>query len=120
MKMITICTFFIILMSFISCESDRIVPASNIDKLIVTEDPLGLKGSPKMFTIMDKASIRHFTRKINHAKREMAEFRPFLKIEVCYLHKAKLVILCNRKRINVGGVTYKLDKNIEQLIIPAK
>jgi hypothetical protein len=113
MRMTIILIAFI---SLLSCKSNKIINTEGISKLTVIVDPLKVAGKAKEHCIIDKDSISQIVKKLNHAQKDLAKFRPTYRIEIEYLDNQKVIVLCNAKRINIGGITYKLDEDIEKVI----
>lgn len=113
MKMTIILIAFICLLS---CKSNKVINTEGISKLTIIVSPLDTTLKSKERYIINKDSISQIVRKLNQAQKDLAKFRPTYRIEIVYLDHQKIIILCNAKRLNIGGITYKLDEDIEKVI----
>lgn len=110
---------FIVLMvmTLFACNSKELINLDGIRNVVVIINPLEENGEKaKEILIEDKSRIQNIAKHLNRAHREFAIFRSTYRIEVNYANNRKTIILCNGQRINIEGITYKLDSDIEEIV----
>jgi len=112
-KYIIILTLF----SLFACKSNKLISTDDINNIIVTIDPLKINGKPKEVYINNKDNILFIINNLNSARKELAKFRPTYRLEINYINNKKIIVLCNAQRINIEGITYKLNSDIEKIIL---
>jgi hypothetical protein len=106
------------MLSFISlfgCNANKLINTEGIEKITIISNPLDAPNS-KEYCIMAKDSILLIVNKLNKAKKDLAKFRPTYRLEINYYSSKKIVALFNAQRMNIEGITYKLNSDIENIL----
>ncbi|BEG98040.1 hypothetical protein [Bacteroides sedimenti] len=97
-----------------SCKADNLIRNNNIAKLVLVE--LLDQNKEKQHAVNNRDSINSLVKTINSADKDPAVFITKYKIIIYYNDNVNDTVLCNSKRIKVDGITYKLDKNLKEII----
>ena len=109
--------FIIIVLSicFLACNSKNLINSKNVTKLVLIE--MLHQNKETHFIVKNKDSIYNIIKKINKADRDPAVFISEYKIVIYDRDVATKTILCNSKRINIDGITYKMNENLKTVIL---
>jgi hypothetical protein len=98
-----------------ACHSSDIIDKNNVIEIALIESRQPNK--EVRIRIKNKDSISNIIKTINNADKEPAIFLSEYKIVIYYQNDINRTILCNSQRINIDGITYKLNKSLKSLII---
>lgn len=109
MKKIILITLF----SFVGCNvNNPLVDIKGISKIIICYNPTSIENSSKI-EINKASEIEKICTIINEGKREPLKFIPDYRIEIHYAKVGK-VVLVKENYININGLTYELNENLNK------
>lgn len=110
--------FLVLFLITWGCEPKKeiVIKNKNIRELFVNTDFRSPVSPKNTLHITNQDSLNRVVEYLNDCVKKSMIFSPTHAILIFYKDNDSLIILCNKKAIKLNGKTYKMKKNIEEII----
>ena len=110
-----VCVFFLLITIQSCAKRDNMIAIKDlksIDVEIVSQSTNTIRRE-----IVDKRYITSIVKELNRSEREPNKFYPTHRLKLNYNNGEEKLIFCNGTSMKFDGLTYKLKKSIEKILI---
>ena len=94
----------------------EVIDSKNVKEMTVTIDGIVGSSDTKQIKVSQADSFRFILRALNNCDKEPIKFYPTYRIKLVYNSGEDETIFCSGSSMKYKGLTYKMDKNIKDII----
>jgi hypothetical protein len=94
----------------------EVIESKDLSKIVVTISTVEQKPDSTIVVINNRDSINAVLRALNNCSKEPIDFYPTHRIRIIYSNGPASWIYCNSSAMKYDGITYRLDKKIEDIV----
>lgn len=98
-------------------NKSEVINSDNVKEMIITIDSTAANPIPKEIRVGQKDSLTSILRALNNCDKEPIKFYATHRIKLVYSSGEEEMIFCNGSSMKYKGLTYRMDKNIRDIII---